>query len=68
MMRKDDSAKRFTALLTEETEAIASATHAFHFGMWETWSHSGSSEYTALVAEMTDDKRPTGKRLISVLR
>ena len=60
--------QRFTALLRGEIEVIARATHAFHFGTWDHWSHSGSNGCAALLAEMTHNKRATGKRLVSVLR
>ena len=55
-------------MLREEVEVVARVTHAFYFGTWDLWSHWGSNMDTSLPTEMVYGKRPTGKRMIKILR
>ena len=63
----EESIQRFTVLLREELEVVASSTHAFYFGTWDHGSHSCSNRYTALLTEMIYGTRPTDQRLIRVV-
>ena len=55
-------------MLREEVEVVVRVTHALYFGTWDLWSHCSSNMDTALLTEMVYGKRPTGKRMIKILR
>ena len=60
--------QRLKALLREEVEVLARATHADYFGAWDHYSHNSFKMYTVLLTEMLYSTRLIDMKLIRVVR